>query len=376
MEPELVARIEPLRQEMSAKGEDAFLVVESKNRRYLSGFSGSAGWLIVCPKSLTIITDGRYWSQIEELGSHLELFRYLPLEHGSLASALTAALKELTSAGATIAVEIDDMPLALYRDIDRHLQDEGYKLKEVEGRVRQARAKKDSRELALLKQAAAIADEAFIAALARFHLGMTEASLRAELDYEAQKRGAEGTSFPTIVASGSNGSFPHAGASEKIVCAHELITIDFGVLWRGYCSDMTRTVWYGQLGQKDLELVSHVLKAQKLAVSKARAGIEAGALDAVARSYLAEAGWGDFFTHSLGHGVGLDVHEAPMIRAQRKDLLEVGHVITIEPGLYVPGLTGCRIEDTVVIASKGCEVLNHAPKQAPEEEHPALALCN
>lgn len=365
-----MSRLQFLRNDMESGSEAAFVVTEVKNRRYLSGFTGSSGWLVVTPSRSVLITDGRYWDQVGSQCPDLELFRYTPAEHKTLVGALSVVLgQELSlSRGATVAVELDDMPVVSYRGLSSMLAESGFAVKDVEGRVKGYRSRKDAEELELMRRAAGIADGALSAALASFELGMTEAALRAEIDYQVLRRGGEGAAFPTIVASGPNGSYPHAGASDRPIGANELVTIDFGAIWKGYCSDMTRTVWFGELSDHDANLVREVAVAQAKAVAAARPGITTGDLDEVARASLRQAGLADYFVHSLGHGVGLDVHETPTLRAGQVEILAAGQVITIEPGVYLPGRTGCRIEDTIVLGAQGCEVLNKHPKQ--EIQHP------
>lgn len=359
-----MSRIAQLRDEMTQAGENAFVVTEAKNRRYLSGFSGSSGWLVVTPTASVLITDGRYWDQVERQCADVELFRYTPAEHKTLAGGLAVVLGQLgLSRGAAVSVELDDMPVVTYRSLSSMLEENGFAVHDVEGRVKGYRSRKDPRELDCLRQAAAIADGALSAALSKFEPGMTEAALRAEIDYQVLSRGGEGAAFATIVASGINGSYPHAGASDRVIGTEELITIDFGAIWKGYCSDMTRTVWFGQLSEHDANLVREVALSQSRAVAAARAGMTTGELDEVARASLRQAGLADYFVHSLGHGIGLDVHETPTLRSGQTDTLQAGQVITIEPGVYLPGRTGCRIEDTVVLGTENCEVLNKHPKQ-------------
>lgn len=359
---------------MEEAGEAAFLITEGKNRRYLSGFTGSSGWLLVTRDVVYVITDGRYWEQVERQCSEVELFRYLPSEHQSSTGALAALLSgpAKLAKGAAVGFELDEVTISSYRSVASMLAEEGYLLHDVEGRVKRLRVFKDAAELELLAQAAAIADAALSAALERFEEGMSELALKAEIDYQVLRRGGEGAAFPTIVASGVNGSYPHAGASEKPIRTAELVTIDFGAVWRGYCSDMTRTVWLGELSEHDQRLVRAVAMAQGRAVEAARPGLTAGELDEVARAYLREEGLADYFVHSLGHGIGLDVHESPTLRSGQTERLEAAQVITIEPGVYLPGRTGCRIEDTVVLEADGCRVLNQHPKQLLEHSSPPL----
>ncbi len=372
MDQLMSSRLDRLRVDIERAGESAFLVTEGKNRRYLSGFTGSSGWLLVTGKSAYLLTDGRYWEQVERQCPNVELFRYIPSEHKTLSGALSSLIEQLGFGAQTrMGIELDDMPVALYRNLASTAAEQKWELTDVEGRIKEYRVVKDSEELEALRRAATIADRAFQEALNRFEIGQSEARLKAEIDYQVLRGGGEGASFPTIVASGIQGSFPHAGATEKPILEGELVTIDFGAIWNGYCSDMTRTVWWGPLSERDKGLVERVTEAQQRSVKAARPGLTTGDLDEVARAYLRENGLGDYFIHSLGHGVGLDIHEAPSLRSGQSDLLVEGQVITLEPGVYLPGQTGCRIEDTVVLRADGpVEVLNRSPKQRIDQTHP------
>lgn len=368
------ARLRRLREEMEEAKESFFLVTEPKNRRYLSGFTGSSGWLLLSAEKAWLITDGRYWDQVARQAPEVEVFRYRHSEHKDHTGALAALLSDLgLPASSKLTLELDDMPVVLYRSLSEMAKENGWELNDVEGRVKSYRTVKDAEEIASLRRAAEIADRAFSAALAKFEPGQSEAALKAELDYQVLRGGGEGASFPTIVASGVQGSFPHAGATEKTIGRGELVTIDFGAVWNGYCSDMTRTVWWGELSDRDRGLVAEVAQAQSLAVKAARPGMTTGELDEVARASLREAGLAEHFVHSLGHGVGLDIHEAPTLRAGQTDELLAGQVVTIEPGVYLAGETGCRIEDTVVLREGApAEVLNKTPKQGLDQVEPPL----
>lgn len=338
------------------------LVTEPKNLRYLCGFNGSAGWLLLIGEEHHILTDGRYWEQVGHQSPEAKLFPYDAKKHGTLAQALVVLLDELALQG-TVTLETDAMSLSVFRELETALVGSGRSVDEVEGYVKALRLRKDSDEIDLLQEAASIADRALSVALKNFAPGRSELDLKAELEYQILKAGGEGTSFSTIVASGPNGSLPHAGASSRIVGESELITIDFGAVYRGYCSDMTRTIWYGALNNEDERLIRATRLAQQTAVDAVRAGLSCAELDSVARKILDDAGLGQYFVHSLGHGVGLDIHENPGVRGTNSSLLQVGHVITVEPGVYIPGLSGCRVEDTVVVEESGCRVLNAFPKQ-------------
>jgi Xaa-Pro aminopeptidase len=248
--------------------------------------------------------------------------------------------------------------------LQKGLANQGLSLTEVEGVVHKLRERKDSEEITLMRKAAEIADEALSSALADFKPGGKEVELKALIEYQILLRGGEATSFPTIVASGPNGSYPHAGASHRAIQEGELVTIDFGALYQGYCSDMTRTVWWGQLSERDRTILGTTREAQLVARQAVTAGVEARSLDLMARKFLEKAGLGEYFVHSLGHGVGLDIHEAPGLRKTSEAILEVGQVVTIEPGVYIPGDTGCRVEDTVVVTEGKPDVLNRFPKQS------------
>lgn len=345
------------------------LVTEPKNLRYLSGFTGSTGWLLLHQSDHYLLTDGRYWEQVGRQSPDAKLFKYDVKKHQTLAGALSALLDELDT-DFPLSVETDGMALADFRDIEKALSEKGRALLEVEGLTKMLRECKDEHEIELLRRAAAIADHALTETLKTFSPGATELDFRAEIEHQILKAGGEGTSFPTIIASGPNGSFPHAGASDRVIREHELITVDFGAVYRGYCSDMTRTIWYGTLPPELERLIRAVREAQQQAVDAVRAGITCSDLDSVARKVLVEHGLGEYFVHSLGHGVGLDIHESPGVRGTNSDPLKTGQVVTVEPGVYLPGVGGCRVEDTVVVEEKGCVPLNSFPKQSLGSTHP------
>ncbi len=368
----LEKRLRLLREGLHKGGEDALLVTNQKNVRYLSGFSGSLGWLLLTQDSEVLITDGRYWEQAARESPEVTIFKYQHKLHRSLSEAATTVLLEVVQlqAGSRICVETDNLTLATFRSLQAALEAKEFVLLESEGRIADLRKHKDSGELVLLRQAALIADRALSATLSERFVGRTELELKAQLEYQLLKQGGEGTSFSTIVASGRNGSLPHAGASDKVILEGELITIDFGTVFQGYCSDMTRTIWYGTLGDREKTLVAATRKAQALVLAKICPGKTCGEVDALARSSLKEDQLSEYFVHSLGHGIGLDIHEAPSLRVDQEDLLEVGHVVTVEPGVYLPNFTGCRVEDTVALSIDGVEILNAYPKQDLNDDRP------
>lgn len=362
-------RLKALREALKDQGLETLLVSEPKNRRYLSGFSGSSGWLLVTPEAQHIITDGRYWDQVARESPEAELFKFVASEHESLPQALVKLLEE-RAVSLPLGLETNGMELSIYRSLTGLLEQHDIGFQEVEGLVHSQRECKDEDEIALLRRAADIADHALSKALAEFEPGRREVELKALIEYHILMLGGESTSFSTIVASGPNGSYPHAGASQRVVQSGELITVDFGAVYQGYCSDMTRTIWYGSLSDRDRNLLGTTREAQDLALKAVAPGKAVKELDQIARGHLEASDLAEYFVHSLGHGVGLDIHEAPGLRNTSDSELCEGQVVTIEPGVYIPGDTGCRVEDTVVVRSGGPDVLNKFPKQALDAERP------
>jgi Xaa-Pro aminopeptidase len=370
----LSGRLASLRKQLPSLGLEALLVTEPKNRRYLSGFTGSSGWLLVTEDSHVILTDGRYWDQVVKESQDADLFKFLASEHKSLAGALICLARERSLSGC-LGLEISGMQLSIYRSLSEALKENDLEFKDVEGLVQEQREIKDEQEISLLRKAAEIADQALSKALGEFRPGLPEVELKALIEYNILKLGGESTSFSTIVASGPNGSYPHAGASQRIVRENELITVDFGAIYKGYCSDMTRTIWYGTLSDRDKLILGATREAQELALRAVTAGVEARALDQIARGHLESVDLAEYFVHSLGHGVGLDIHEEPGLRKTNEDALRAGQVVTIEPGVYIPGDTGCRVEDTVVVTSTKPDVLNRFPKQPLDADSPSALLA-
>lgn len=226
----------------------------------------------------------------------------------------------------------------------------------------QLRASKDVEELSAMRRAQEITDQAFREILNFIRPGMTEQQVAARLVYEMLRRGARKVSFDPIVAAGANGSMPHAVPGETVIQAGMFVTMDFGCIWDGYCSDMTRTVAVGQ-PTEEMEKVYHtVLQAQKAGIAAARAGVTGSEIDAAARQVIAEAGYGEYFTHSFGHSLGLEIHEAPNASPSQQEAMPSGAVISAEPGIYLPGKFGVRIEDVLVLREGGCEDLTRSPK--------------
>ncbi len=356
-------------------GVDALLVTAPENRRYLTGFTGSNGWVFLSADRVALVTDGRYWAQVQTQCPDVELIRFRSNQDARLSRRLAAWLGEVGWHG-RLGFEGEDLTVATFRQAQEDLEGQGrpaVAMEPVSGVVEEIRQVKSGDEVEAIRRAARVADEAFRAALPSFQVGVTEADFCAELEYRLQKCGARKPSFDTIVASGPNGAYPHAGVTDRAIRAGELVTVDFGALVDGYCSDITRTIWLGEPDERSRELLEIVRRAHRAGMDTVRPGLRGCEVDQVARDLIARAGYGEAFSHSLGHGVGLAVHEGPGLRAESKTLLESGMTVTIEPGIYVPGVGGCRVEDLVVLTETGAESLSRAPYQEPGHQHPLEA---
>jgi Xaa-Pro aminopeptidase len=354
-------RLAALRQKMAAQKLDAMLVTQAENRRYLSGFTGSAGYLFITATQAHLATDSRYWEQV---GQQAADFALAKIEAGK-SNQLFADL--VRAAGATrVGYEAGDLTVATYRELQKALRPDRARaiarLVPTKGLVEGLRAIKDAAELALIEQAVALGDAAFAYGVRRMQPGMTEKQAAWEIERYLREHGAEGVAFELIVASGPNGAMPHAQPSERVIQAGEPIVIDMGCRIDGYNSDLTRTIVLGEPGDKFRQVYAIVLQAQLAAEAALRPGPKGKEIDAVARQIIVEAGYGDYFGHGLGHGVGLAVHEEPGLGRLGEKPLQPNMVCTIEPGIYLPGDFGVRIEDMAVVTADGCRVLTKAKK--------------
>jgi len=348
-------RIAALRNELSSLKLDAFISTAAPTLQYLCGYSGSNGLLVVSKRSVHFFTDFRYQEIIQTAVTADAKI----IGKGSLLQVV--AKKGVFKSFKTVAVEQDRLSLTEFVLLKKFILPK--KIVLTSGLVEQLRAVKDHWETASLKRAFAISDRVFDQLLGIIKPGMTELEVSAEISYLHKKHGAENDSFDVIVASGVRGSLPHGTATEKKIRTGEFITLDFGCLFGGYHSDMTRTICVGRPTAEMKKVYRTVLDAQQKACDAVRSGIPAKLLDRIARKHIANKGYGKYFGHSLGHGVGLEIHELPRVAPKSKDTLEAGNVITIEPGIYLPERFGIRIEDTVVVTSSGCEVLTRSPKE-------------
>ena len=350
-------RIDRLRTLMIDAQLDALLVTATSNIRYLTGFTGSAGVVVVTGDDMVLVTDGRYTEQAaDQLSASAAPSR---LEITSTAQ--REVISSMIVGGARIGLEADHITWSA----QRRYADEWFAGSDVvptTGLAEQLRRSKDDAELARMELAAAIADAALATRRPTLLDGLTESEFALALDSEMRRLGASGTSFETIVASGPNGAMPHARPTDRRLRDGDLVVLDFGCIVDGYCSDMTRTVAIGEVDDTCIRMLEVVTAANAAGVAAVGPGVATSEIDAAARAVIAEAGWADAFTHGTGHGVGLDIHEAPRVAGTSTDTLSIGDVVTVEPGVYLPAHGGVRMEDSVVVTPEGCRPLTHTTK--------------
>jgi len=334
---------------------DLLLVTDLVNVRYLTGFSGTNGLAIVGRDTRRFLTDFRY---VERAKAEVSGFDLQPAPQE-----LRTALGEGWPPG-DLRVGFEDQHVSVRRHAElRETLPDRIELVAAGGLVEAERAIKDAGEIAAIHAAAALADEVYEWLAGQGLVGRTERDVALALEQEMRVRGADGPSFPSIVAAAENGALPHAVPRDVEIPARALVTLDVGARLDGYCSDCTRTWATGELDDDLAELYDTVLRAQETALAAVRPGPEGREVDAVARDLIEAAGHGDHFGHGLGHGVGMDIHEAPRLARTATARLEPGNVVTVEPGIYVPGRGGARIEDLVVVTADGHDVLSGTTKR-------------
>ncbi|MDD2851482.1 MAG: Xaa-Pro peptidase family protein [Desulfuromonadaceae bacterium] len=334
---------------------DAVLLTDLRNIRYLCGFSGSEGALLVARDSAWFLCDSRYTAQAGEEVQSAEVVECVAVRLDTVAS--LAAENGLNRIG----FEAAHTTVSAYRRMTEKLS--GIELVELDSKLDEIRICKDTAEVGQLKSIAVLASQSFEAILGKIKPGVRELDVAFALEFEMRQRGADGKAFDFIVASGMRGAMPHGRASDKVIQSGDLITIDFGALKDGYHSDETVTVACGQPSSEALEIHAIVKTAHDLAIDAVKPGISCKALDEVARSFIRGKGYGDCFGHGLGHGIGLEIHEMPTLSPRSTMVLEEGMTVTIEPGIYIPGFGGVRIEDSVVVTSDGCALLTGVGKR-------------
>ncbi len=340
---------------------DGFVVTHPANLRYLCGYTGSNGLLLFLAGRRVFFTDGRYTQQARE---EVEGTRVV-IARGSLLAEAAKTIAKLNSAA--IGFEADLTTVATAAQV-KQLVHRRIEWKPTSGFIMQQRMIKDVEELKLIRDAVRLGAKVYQQAVKAIRPGVREVEVAGKLEFAARKAGAEGMSFDTIVAAGKRGALPHGRASRQAIPRRGFVVIDSGVILRGYCSDMTRTVHVGRVGRVERKWYEAVLEAQLVGIAAVRPGVTAGEVDDAARSVLRKSKLDRYFTHSTGHGVGLEIHEPPRLGKKQPERLALGMVVTIEPGIYVPGKGGIRIEDMVVVTSNGCEVLTPVTKDLIEIE--------
>ena len=359
--PDYLRRIDKLRKSLADHELDALLVFSQANRRYLTGFTArdvaigeSSGYVLITQEKALLLVNSLYIEHAQKEVTAVEPF----LVKDKPNIVISDLLRDLGLH--KVGFERDYVTYGFIDDLRSHLEDQ-VELLPVKGLVEAQRVIKDPYEQNMISEAAKIADAAFSKMLDHISPGMTEKQVARLLDNLMIELGAEGPSFETIVAAGPNAARPHHEPTDKPVQEGEPIIVDMGAFYRGYCSDMTRTFCLGKPDSKFEEVYNIVLEAHNTARSAIRAGLDGGEIDAIARGIIDQAGYGEAFTHSLGHGVGLEVHEKPSLRKNSEDVLQEGMVVTVEPGIYISGWGGARIESLVLVDNNGPSVLSQAP---------------
>lgn len=350
----MMLRVEKLRKKMQEENLDSFLITSPYNLRYLTNFTGTTGLAVITLEKAFFITDFRYTEQAAAQAQGFEIIKNVgPIFEEVADLVQKEGLRELGFEETTVSfLEYS----VLEEIIDAQLIP-------ISGMIEELREIKDEEEIAIIEKACSIADLAYDHILKMIQPGMTEIEVANQLDFYMRSLGASGVSFETIVASGLRSAMPHGVASKKIIEQGDLITIDFGCYYEGYVSDMTRTFAIGDPGEQLKEIYQIVLEAQLAVLEVAKPGVIGKQLDAVARDYITKHGYGEAFGHSTGHGIGLEIHEGPNVSVRAEKQFVPGNIITDEPGIYLPGIGGVRIEDDLLITSDGNRVLTHSPKE-------------
>jgi len=354
-----LARQKNLREHLATTRFDSLLISHLPNIRYLCGFTGSAGFLLIEGGGSVFFSDVRYDTQGREevQGAKVVIARKSVLQ--ALGEWLGSRRRK--SEKWTIGFEGEHMTVAEKKRLADQLPF-GLRLRNAPSIVERLRMVKDSDELASIRAAVQLGGTLFDRALQVLRPGIKETEVAAEMEYAARRHGAEAMSFPTIIASGARSALPHGRATEQPIAAGGFVVCDFGVILAGYCSDQTRTVWVGSVSKQARRAYEAVKEAQQAAIAAVRPGVSVGDVDLAARRVLRKAGLGRYFTHSTWHGVGLEVHESPRVATGQSEILRPDMVITIEPGVYFPGKWGVRIEDMVAVRENSCEVLTPTSK--------------
>ncbi|MDQ0111653.1 M24 family metallopeptidase [Paenibacillus harenae] len=348
-------RVDRLRKLLEESGCEAILIGSDVNRRYISGFTGSSGMVLITQDERYLLTDFRYRTQAPEQAVDFKI-----VEHG--ANPIDDVRELLAQHGIKqLAFEQDHVVYSQYSAWTEALP--GITLQPSGALVEKLRMIKDDAELKVMQEAADLADKTFSYILNIIKPGMRESDIALEMEVFMRSHGATSSSFDTIVASGERSALPHGVASDRLIGQDEFVKLDFGAYYQGYCSDLTRTVVVGTPTEKHREIYSIVLEAQLHALEHIKPGISGREADALARDVIAKYGYGDLFGHGTGHGLGMEIHESPRLSKLSETILTPGMTVTVEPGIYIPGFGGVRIEDDIVITETGIKILTSSPKE-------------
>ena len=346
-------RISRLRQKFSNYKIDSLVIFNRSNIRYLSGFTGSEGVLLINSDKTRLLIDGRYTTQACRETTGIQIIEYKDKIEGIIQAIKKLKLKR-------VGFEADSITVEMYNQLTNRFRQGVFVA--LTDELKLIRAYKDATEIALLKKAAEISSSAILSVIGQIKPGCTEKELALQLEFNARKYGADGLAFEAIVAAGENSALPHAQPTDRKIKKGDFIVIDFGVKYKGYCSDETCTIAIGKLTDRQKNAYQIVKDAHNRALAMIKANVPVADIDHCARSIFGKK-YGRYFVHGTGHGVGLEVHEAPRLSSNSKDVLKPQMVVTVEPGLYIPGLWGIRIEDTVLVKENSCEKFTKMDKE-------------
>lgn len=349
-----MGKLEKLRAAFEANGIDGILISSPFNRRYISNFTGTSGVVLISSDQAQFITDFRYIEQASKQCEGFEIIKF----SDTIPQEVARQVKKLGIQ--KLGFEEDYISFSSYKVYDKEIEAE---LVPVSGVIEKLRLIKTDAEIKIIKEAADIADAAFKHILDFIRPGITELEVANELEFFMRKSGAVSSSFDTIVASGYRSALPHGVASEKVIEKGDMVTLDYGAYYKGYVSDITRTIAVGEPDSKLKAIYEIVLEAQLRGMEGIKPGMTGKQADALTRDYISEKGYSEYFGHSTGHGIGLEVHEGPSLSMKSELVLEPGMIVTCEPGIYIPGLGGVRIEDDVLITKDHNEALTHSAKE-------------
>lgn len=348
-------RLERLRQVLEQQELKALLITNAFNRTYMTGFTGSSGYVYITLDRAVFLTDFRYMTQAAQEVSGYEIVEHPPSGPAALISQLVQQ-QDIRQLG----FEQADVTYGAFVSYQSQLS--GIELVPTNQFVEKLRMIKDAGELQIMQEAADLADRTFSHILTILKPGISELDIALEIEMFIRKNGGTSTSFDTIVASGERSALPHGRASERLLKSNEFVKMDFGAYYKGYCSDITRTVMLGKPTEKHKEIYDIVLEAQLYCLDHLKPGITGSAGDALARDIIVKYGYGDHFGHGTGHSLGMEIHESPRLSKQDNTILTPGMVVTVEPGIYLPGFGGVRIEDDVVLTDTGIKILTNSTK--------------